>query len=797
MKIPPVCLSNVVRALMCLILLPAFLQFFHSTSEGRPTARNKIRNQTSLWARANEFNISPRGKRSLLPEKYVVFSLDQSMLAQILAEAPLENSENAREKITVLIVPDPNGRMVRFRLEESPILSPAIAAENPGIKTYQGYGIDEPGVTARFDWTDAGFHGYIFAPEGTYSIDPFQTNDTRNYLVFYKKEFGESSRNFHCKLDEMLEDDKSLSEVMPSPVSFAPSFAHGTQLRTHKLAIATTFEWTSIFRQAGDTDAQAQGRAFAQVTTSVNRIAGVYRKEFAVTFTLVSGTNLTFAVNPEAPADYANSGSPDLNANQTNMDSILGSGNYDIGHIFGSSDNGTAQLSSVCGSGKARGYSGQPNPVGDPFDIDYVAHEMGHQYGGNHTFSAAGSCGSSPTAARVEPGSAVTIMGYAGICGGNANVQRNSVDTFHVYNLQEVINFVTTGNGSTCGVLSGTNAIPVISPLTNYTLPINTPFVLSASATDPDGDPITYSWEQRDAASVAPSYPGTPDDDDISLVARPGFRSFLPTVGGSRTFPNMQYVLNNANEAPVFFTTTNGLSTNCGVGRTCISGEDLPSAARTLNFRVSARDGRGGISDAGTVITVVNTGTFKVSTLNTATTWINGQSRDITWDIAGTTANGINTANVKISLSTDGGITFPTVLAASTPNDGLHTLTVPGIGTSQARIKVEAVGHIFFDVNDVNFTINPIPITNGAIGGRLVNAAGRGISGATVVLTGASPAITLYAQTSSFGYYRFNAIPFGQSYTVIPRQRRYTFNPLSIVQSYGNEVLNVNFTGNQ
>ena len=794
MKFSLVCPANVVRALMCLILLPAF---FHSTGEARPAFQNKIRKQTSLWTRVNESNISSRGKRSLLPEKYVVFSLDQSMLGQILSAAPLENGYDARGNVAVLTVPDPNGKMVRFRLEESPILSPAIAAENPRIKTYQGYGIDAPGVTARFDWTDAGFHGYIFAPEGTYSIDPFQTNDTQNYLIFYKKEFGAPQRNFHCKLDEMLQEDKSLREVMPEPVSFAPEFVHGAQIRTHKLAIATTFEWTSIFRQAGDTDAQAKERAFAQVTTSVNRISGVYRKEFAISFTLVSGTNLTFAVNPESPADYANTGSPDLNANVTNINSVLGAANYDIGHVFGSSDNGVAQLSSVCGSSKARGYSGQPNPVGDPFDIDYVAHEMGHQYGGNHTFSGASTCGSSPTAAQVEPGSAVTIMGYAGICAGNSNVQRNSIDTFHVYNLQEIINFVTTGNGSSCGVLSGTNAVPVISPLTNYTLPINTPFVLTASATDSDSDPLTYNWEQRDAASSPPSYPLTPDDDDISLVGRPGFRSFLPTVGGSRTFPNMEYVLNNANEAPVFFTTTNALNTNCGIGRTCISGEDLPSAARTLNFRVSVRDGRGGISDAGTIITIVNTGTFKVSSLNTATTWNNGESRDITWDVAGTNANGIDTANVKISLSTDGGLTFPTVLAASTPNDGSYTLTVPGIGTTQARVKIEGVGHIFFDVNDVNFTINAVPISNGAIGGRLINAAGRGIGNAMVVLTGGSPSLTLYTRTSSFGYYRFNAIPFGQSYTITPQQKRYTFNPLSIVRNHNTELLNLDFTGNQ
>ncbi|MBC7898833.1 MAG: hypothetical protein H7070_02165, partial [Saprospiraceae bacterium] len=581
----PNCLSKNIRALICLVLVAVFVQIFGTLVEAGTTRRN-VRKQTAMWTRADEGKIAARGQRLINAEKYVVFNLDQSQLAKILADAPLEHTEESNRKVTVFTVPKPNGELTQFRLEESPILSPEIAAKNPGWKTFQGYSIDEPGVTARFDWTPAGFHGYVFASEGTYSIDPFQTNDTDNYLVFYKKEFGPSQRSFHCKLDEMLQDEKSLRDVMPEPMSFAPEFVHGTQIRTHKLAIATTFEWTTIFRQAGDTDTQAQERAFSQVTTSVNRIAGVYRKEFAISFSLVSGTNLTYVVNPETPADYSNSGSSDLNANVTNMNAALGVANYDIGHVFGSSDNGVAQLGAVCGSSKARGYSGQPNPVGDPFDIDYVAHEMGHQYAANHTFSAATNCGSSPSAARVEPGSAVTIMGYAGICNGNANVSRNSIDTFHVYNLAEIITFVTTGNGSTCGVLSGTNTVPVLSALTNYTIPVNTPFILTASATDADSDALTYSWEQRDAASASASYPGTTDDDDISLAARPGFRSYVPVAGGSRTFPNMTYVLNSANEAPVFFTGINALGINCGTGsRTCISAEDLPSAARTMNFR--------------------------------------------------------------------------------------------------------------------------------------------------------------------------------------------------------------------
>jgi hypothetical protein len=298
-------------------------------------------------------------------------------------------------------------------------------------------------------------------------------------------------------------------------------------------------------------------------------------------------------------------------------------------------------------------------------------------------------------------------MGYAGICNSVANLQRNSIDTFHVHNLTEIINFLTTGAGGTCGTVNGTNTVPVIAPLTNYTIPFNTPFALTASATDGDNDPLTYSWEQNDSGVSNSNYPNTTDDDDVSLAFRPGFRSYLPSSSPTRTFPSLPYILNNSNEAPLTYTGTSATGTVCG--GTCITGEDLPSAARTMNFRVTVRDAKGGISDAGTALTVVNTATpFKVTTQNAApVNWFGGESRPVTWDVSGTTGGGINTANVKISLSTDGGQTFPTVLAASTPNDGSETIVVPEITTGMARIKVEALGNIFFDISDVNFQITP------------------------------------------------------------------------------------------
>ena len=754
-----------------------------------------------LWSRTDVAAITKDlDLRNQNPDKFLVYRLNVSALQTVLRAAPLEFSRGAEVDSTVLSIPDPDGKLVRFRIEESPLLSPAIAAQFPNWKTYQGYGIDDSTATARFDWTDSGFHAYVLSSaNGTYSIDPYQVNDIVNYQVYYKKDKA-PNREFHCNLDEVLSESKTISEVTDQPFDFvAPEFSHGAQVRTFRLGIGTTFEFTNLFRQTGDTDTQAQTRAFNGVVTTVNRVSGVYRKDLAVSFELVSGTNLVYTVNPETPADYANTGSADLNANVTNMNAALTVSGYDVGHVFGSSNNGVAQLSSVCGASKARGYSGQPNPIGDGFDVDYVAHEMGHQFAANHTFNTQSNCNSVPANSRKEPGSAVTIMGYAGICSGNSNVARNSIDTFHVHSQTEAIAFLTSGAGASCGTLAGSNSVPIITPLTNFTIPFNTPFSLTASATDADNDPITYSWEQNDASSALAVYPATTDDDDINLTFRPGFRSYLPTPSGTRVFPSLPFILNNANEAPVFFSGINAAGVNCGsdpATRTCISGEDLPSSARTMNFRVTVRDGVGGVADAGTVLTVVNTvSPFRVSGPNGATTWYAGTNPTITWDVSGTDGGSINAANVKISLSTDGGQTFPTVLFASTANDGSESIASPVIDTTQARIKIEAIGNIFFDISDANFTITSTPATNGVVAGRVVKANGRGVGRVYLVLTGGSPSTTRIALTNSFGYYQFNAIPFAAGYTLTPVSGNgQVYSPANMILNHTTDITTLDFS---
>jgi hypothetical protein len=303
---------------------------------------------------------------------------------------------------------------------------------------------------------------------------------------------------------------------------------------------------------------------------------------------------------------------------------------------------------------------------------------MGHQFGGSHTFNAnTGSCNNTGSIANAyEPGSGVTIMAYAGICGAD-DLQPHS-DPYFTFDSLGAINTYITGT-ATCSVNTATtNTAPTVSAGSGNTIPANTPFALTAVGSDANGDSLTYCWEERDLGASTTVASG---DNGTSPI----IRSFNPSTSPTRTVPR--------------------LSTLLGGG--AAFGEILPTTTRMLNWRVTVRDNRsaaGGFGTGDRALSVVNTGSaFAVTSPNTNVTW-NG-TQTVTWNVAGTTASGISCANVKISLSTDGGNTFPTVLLASTANSGSASVTLPNTSTTQARIKVEAVGNVFFDLNDADLTI--------------------------------------------------------------------------------------------
>ena len=369
-------------------------------------------------------------------------------------------------------------------------------------------------------------------------------------------------------------------------------------LREYRLAVATTGQYSNYH---GATSSSQSSLVLSAVATTMNRVNGVYEQDVTIRMLLIGNNTDIFYYSGASDPYSNNDAGAMLSQNQSNIDAVIGNSNYDIGHVFGTGGGGVAWLGVPCNNNhKAKGVTGSGNPVGDPFDIDYVAHEMGHQWGASHTQN--NSCNrNGPTA--MEPGSASTIMGYAGIC--SPNVQFNSDAYFHGVSVQEMNNYISGGNGNSCDapVFSFNNNPPSVSAGSNYTIPRLTPFVLTATGSDPDGDPITYCWEQWDneVGSMPPS---------ASNNQGPMFRSFYPSSSPKRYFPRLEDLVNNV--SPTW--------------------EVLPGVNRNMEFRVTARDLRGtvGCTDEDNMNISVNAsaGPFEVTAPNIALTWTEGTDRD-------------------------------------------------------------------------------------------------------------------------------------------------------------------------
>lgn len=621
-----------------------------------------------------ESEIPESGTRYIKPTKFLTFKLDISRMHQLLTQVKRIDDPNY---IPVFMeLPKPDGTVGTYQVHENETMSLGLAAQFPEIRSFDGIAMDNSGEVVKFDLTPQGFHAMTLIPgQSTVFIDPysFGGGDIEHYVVYSRADYT-TDKTFQCHLEEAIG-----TEIKGANDNIVKSFGNCTK-RTYRLALSATGEYTAFH---GGTVALAQA---AQVTT-MNRVNGVYMRDFAVTMTIIANNNLLIYTN--SGTDPFTNGNPGtmINENQTNTTTVIGSANYDIGHVFGTNSGGLAGLGVVCSSSnKARGVTGSGAPVGDAFDIDYVAHEMGHEFSGNHSFRGnTGSCsGNANGSTAMEPGSGSSIMAYAGICSPQ-DIQPHSDDNFHGVNMNEMHIFINAG-GNTCAV---STAIPAQSAPTitgtvgSVTIPANTPFALTATATDPDGDVLTYCWEQMDNGQT-----GTATQPPVGTnTGGPNFRAKSPTTSGTRYFPSISSLISGGP----------------------FTWEVLPTVNRTMNFRCTVRDNEanGGCNDHAdiTVTTTTSAGPFIVNYPSaTGISWPGNSTQTVTWSVANTDLAPVACANVDVLISTDAGATF-SVIANDVPNDGSQIITVPNTATTTAIIMVMCENGTFFDVSNNVFAI--------------------------------------------------------------------------------------------
>ena len=642
----------------------------------------------NIWQDRSSDQFNQQGERMITPDQFRAIQVNQENLKLILQTAPKEDQVNPIHSEALLNIPKPNGENEIFQIVEYKMMEDGLASRYPSIKTYHGVSTANPFTRIRLDWTERGFHAMVFDREGNYYIDPYSRANTEEYQSYYKKDYPKSLEEFSCGVEEEIIERERKEE--------GHSRAGDCTFRSYRLAMATTAEYSAFH---GATSAAQSGLVLSEVITAMNRVNGIYEIDATVRMILIADTDQLFYYDAGSDPYTNNNGGTMLGQNISNINSVIGSANYDIGHVFSTGGGGVAYLRSVCGNNKAGGVTGLGSPTGDPFYVDYVAHEIGHQFGGNHTQN--NSC-QRASIASYEPGSASTIMGYAGIC--NPNVQNNSDDYFHGWSVQEIGNFVTTGAGNNCDTpISFTNAAPTVDAGDDYTIPASTPFVLTAIGNDGDNDPLEYCWEQWDneVGSMPPS---------SSNTVGPMFRTFDPNPSPERYFPRLFEIING--NSPTW--------------------EVLPSVDRSMEFRCTVRDFNGtagcNASDNMSVMVDATTGPFLVQNPNSNITWAAGGNETVNWDVAGTNGGDVNCSNVDIFLSYDGGFTYPESLASNVPNNGAATITVPPTLSTTARVMVKCADNIFFDISDVSFTITGQDFTLSAANNTGTSCAGADVS---------------------------------------------------------------------
>ncbi len=630
-----------------------------------------------VWTKLQKINFTSPKKavypKKNFPSNYEILTIDLNAFSKSLKRKSINQKE-------IIELPNATGVLSKFHIKETSNFEADLQTKFPNIRSYSAQGIDDPTSVAKISIGTDGFHAVIFSGDKeTVYIDPY-SRDNKDVIVYKRSSLSKIDEEFKCQVEDAAKKGETIS-------TFSKNADDG-KLRTFRLALACSGEYAQFHLGASQqniadsaTDAVKKAAVLSAMNTSVTRINGIFEKDLSVKLILVNENEKVVFL--DADTDGITDGTPNtmINEVQTICDSQIGNANYDIGHVFSIGGDGLAGLGVVCLSGqKARGVTGRSQPVGDPYDIDFVVHELGHQFGATHTQNS--DCNRTNSTA-VEPGSGSTIMGYAGICTPNVqsgNPNGNSDDYFHSVSIAQM--WAVIESSASCASITNTgNKAPVANAGLDYSIPKSTPFKLTGTAIDEDGlSSLTYNWEQLDneVATMPPLNASTNG---------PMFRSLPSKILPVRYMPDIATVIS---------------------GSTSSTWEVVPSVARDLNFSFLVRDNHsgGGSSDRDDMkVEVVDVAAFTVTSQSTEETFSSGESMSISWNVGSTNVDPIDCQNVNIKLSIDGGVTFPILLKTNTPNDGLEDIIVPDNSTDKARIMVEAADNIFYNVNATDFII--------------------------------------------------------------------------------------------
>jgi hypothetical protein len=593
------------------------------------------------------------------------FSLNIDLLEHVLGSG----------EAVIINIPLPDGTFKAFKLIPSSVMNSELAVKYPSIKTFTGYQIDNPAHSGNFDITPQGFHGVFTFKNDKVFLDPIRRDNRLTYQSYFRKDAQPLTAS---ALGKRLPPRKRAQLSQAESHTNKQYKVVNDEIITYRIAVATTGEYSTFH---GGT----KEKSLAAVVTMLNRVNEVYERDLAIKLELVAANDSIIFI--DAGADPFKNTDEDIDVNVSIINKAIGASNYDIGHVVGTGGGGVAGLGVVCSEVKAEGLTGSDSPTNDAFHIDYVAHEIGHQFGAEHTFNGAqGGCdGNRESSSAFEPGSASTIMGYAGIC-DNQNLQNNSDPYFHIHSIEQISEYTRKSTGNTCGAKQvKNNTAPKVNAGNDYTIPARTPFVLKGEASDKENDNLTYSWEQYDLGTESTSKA----DDNTDDGKRPLFRVFSPKAQSNRTLPAIADILSNRQTY----------------------GELLPTTSREMNFRLVVRDNKGNVANDAMKVTVIGaTQGFSITEPSLNSVW-RGSKHTITWHTASTEQAPVSCPTVDILLSTDSGINFSQVLASNVANDGSQDVDLPSLTTEKARIKLVCNNNIFFAINTGDININ----TSGAV----------------------------------------------------------------------------------